>query len=75
VLFTPDAAARAGIPVLTLDRVLCDHRADGDAHQDAEGAFSDNDSGFVIGVTRSSPDISFQAMLGLQQQLTDIVAG
>src|SRR5207342_2190046 len=31
------------------------------------------DSGFVIGATRASPDISFQAMLALQQQLADIV--
>jgi len=27
----------------------------------------------VIGATRASPDISFQAMLQLQQQLADIV--
>ena len=38
-----------------------------------KGYFPIDDSGFVIGVTRSSPDISFQAMLGLQQQLADIV--
>ena len=38
-----------------------------------KGYFPTDDSGFVIGVTRSSPDISFQAMLGLQQQLADIV--
>jgi len=35
--------------------------------------FPVDDSGFVIGSTRASPDISFQAMLGLQQQLADIV--
>ncbi len=35
--------------------------------------FPVDDSGFVIGATRASPDISFQAMLGLQQQLADIV--
>ncbi|MBR0937798.1 efflux RND transporter permease subunit [Bradyrhizobium jicamae] len=35
--------------------------------------FPTDDSGFVIGSTRASPDISFQAMLGLQQQLADIV--
>ena len=38
-----------------------------------KGYFPIDDSGFVIGVTRSSPDVSFQAMLGLQQQLADIV--
>jgi multidrug efflux pump len=38
-----------------------------------KGYFPIDDSGFVIGVARSSPDISFQAMLGLQQQLADIV--
>src|SRR5215510_9913405 len=35
--------------------------------------FPTDDSGFVIGATRASPDISFQSMLGLQQQLADIV--
>jgi multidrug efflux pump len=35
--------------------------------------FPIDDSGFVIGSTRASPDISFQSMLGLQQQLADIV--
>jgi len=35
--------------------------------------FPTDDSGFVIGATRASPDISFQAMLGLQQRLADIV--
>jgi len=38
-----------------------------------KGYFPVDDSGFVIGVTRASPDISFQSMLGLQQELTDIV--
>jgi multidrug efflux pump len=38
-----------------------------------KGYFPVDDSGFVIGSTRASPDISFQSMLGLQQQLTDIV--
>src|ERR1700712_2796089 len=38
-----------------------------------KGYFPVDDSGFVIGSTRASPDISFQAMLGLQQQLADIV--
>src|SRR5258708_6542172 len=38
-----------------------------------KGYFPVDDSGFVIGATRASPDISFQAMLGLQQQLADIV--
>ena len=38
-----------------------------------KGYFPTDDSGFVIGATRASPDISFQAMLGLQQQLADIV--
>jgi multidrug efflux pump len=35
--------------------------------------FPTDDSGFVIGSTRASADISFQAMLALQQQLADIV--
>jgi multidrug efflux pump len=35
--------------------------------------FPTDDSGFVIGSTRASADISFQSMLGLQQQLADIV--
>jgi multidrug efflux pump len=35
--------------------------------------FPTDDSGFVIGATRASADISFQSMLGLQQQLADIV--
>src|SRR4029453_2748511 len=38
-----------------------------------KGYFPVDDSGFVIGATRASPDISFQAMLKLQQQLADIV--
>jgi multidrug efflux pump len=38
-----------------------------------KGYFPIDDSGFVVGVTRSSPDVSFQAMLGLQQQLAEIV--
>src|ERR1700749_2897315 len=40
-----------------------------------KGYFPTDDSGFVIGATRAAPDISFQAMLGLQQQLADIVMG
>src|SRR5690348_12239233 len=38
-----------------------------------KGYFPTDDSGFVIGATRAAPDISFRAMLGLQQQLADIV--
>ena len=38
-----------------------------------KGYFPSDDSGFVIGATRASADISFQSMLGLQQQLADIV--
>ena len=38
-----------------------------------KGYFPIDDSGFVIGVTRASADISFQSMLGLQQRLADIV--
>src|SRR6478736_693740 len=38
-----------------------------------EGYFPTDDSGFVIGATRASADISFQSMLKLQQQLADIV--
>ncbi len=38
-----------------------------------KGYFPSDDSGFVIGSTRASADISFQSMLGLQRQLTDIV--
>src|ERR1044071_2994859 len=38
-----------------------------------KGYFPTDDSGFVIGATRAAPDISFQAMLKLQQQVADIV--
>jgi multidrug efflux pump len=38
-----------------------------------KGYFPVDDSGFVIGSTRASADISFQSMLALQQQLADIV--
>jgi multidrug efflux pump len=38
-----------------------------------KGYFPVDDSGFVIGSTRASADISFQSMLKLQQQLADIV--
>jgi multidrug efflux pump len=38
-----------------------------------KGYFPVDDSGFVIGSTRASADISFQYMLGLQQRLADIV--
>jgi multidrug efflux pump len=38
-----------------------------------KGYFPSDDSGFVFGSTRASADISFQAMLKLQQQLADIV--
>ncbi|MDB5617429.1 efflux RND transporter permease subunit [Tardiphaga sp.] len=38
-----------------------------------KGLFPNDDSGFVIGSTRASADTSFQAMLGLQQRLADIV--
>ena len=38
-----------------------------------KGYFPTDDSGFVIGATRASADISFQSMLGLQEQLADIV--
>src|SRR5205807_7116032 len=38
-----------------------------------KGYFPTDDSGFVIGATRASADISFQSMLKLQQQLADIV--
>ncbi len=38
-----------------------------------KGYFPIDDSGFVIGSTRASADISFQSMLGLQQRLADIV--
>src|ERR1700675_44288 len=38
-----------------------------------KGYFPTDDSGFVIGSTRASADISFQYMLGLQQRIADIV--
>jgi multidrug efflux pump len=38
-----------------------------------KGYFPTDDSGLVIGSTRASPDVSFQAMLGLQQQIAGIV--
>jgi multidrug efflux pump len=38
-----------------------------------KGFFPTDDSGFVIGATRASPDISFQAMRDLQDRLADIV--
>jgi multidrug efflux pump len=38
-----------------------------------KGYFPIDDSGFVIGATRASADISFQSMLGLQQHMADIV--
>ncbi|WP_424632158.1 efflux RND transporter permease subunit [Bradyrhizobium sp. SYSU BS000235] len=40
-----------------------------------KGYFPQDDSGLVIGATRASPDVSFQAMLGLQQEIADIVIG
>jgi len=38
-----------------------------------KGLFPVDDSGFIIGSTRASADVSFQAMLGLQQEVADIV--
>src|ERR1700752_3699607 len=38
-----------------------------------KGYFPTGDSGFVIGATRAAPDISFQAMLKLQQRMAEIV--
>src|SRR6202011_525697 len=38
-----------------------------------KGYFPTDDSGFVIGASRASADISFKSMLGLQQRLADIV--
>ncbi|MGN6410980.1 MAG: efflux RND transporter permease subunit [Nitrobacter sp.] len=38
-----------------------------------KGYFPIDDSGFVIGSTRASADVSFQSMLGLQQRVMDIV--
>src|SRR4030095_10952980 len=40
-----------------------------------KGYFPTDDSGFVIGSTRASADISFQSILKLQQQLAGIVMG
>ncbi len=38
-----------------------------------KGYFPTDDSGFIFGSTRASADISFQAMLGLQQRVADTV--
>jgi multidrug efflux pump len=38
-----------------------------------KGYFPIDDSGFVVGSTRASADISFQSMRGLQQRIADIV--
>lgn len=38
-----------------------------------KGYFPTDDSGLIIGSTRASPDVSFQAMLPLQQRVADIV--
>ena len=38
-----------------------------------KGFFPQDDTGLIFGGTRASPDISFQAMVELQQQATDIV--
>jgi multidrug efflux pump len=38
-----------------------------------KGYFPVDDSGFVIGATRASADVSFQSMLGMQQRIADIV--
>src|SRR4051794_36188960 len=38
-----------------------------------KGYFPIDDSGIIVGASQASPDISFQAMLKLQQQLADIV--
>ncbi len=38
-----------------------------------KGYFPTDDSGFIFGSTRASPDISFQSMLKLQEQVADIV--
>jgi multidrug efflux pump len=38
-----------------------------------KGYFPIDDSGFVVGSTRASADVSFQYMRGLQQQIADIV--
>ena len=64
----------AGLPVPDAARVLCHHRADGDAlHQDAEGLFPDRRQRL-----RHRRDARFARHLvpgdaGLQQQLADIV--
>lgn len=38
-----------------------------------KGYFPIDDSGFIIGITHASADVSFQSMLGLQQRAMDIV--
>ncbi len=38
-----------------------------------KGYFPTDDSGFIFGSTRASADVSFQAMLGLQQRVADTV--
>src|SRR5207342_417146 len=38
-----------------------------------KGYFPTDDSGFIVGASQASSDTSFQSMLGLQQQLADIV--
>ena len=38
-----------------------------------KGYFPPDDSGLILGSTRASADVSFQAMLTLQQQIADIV--
>ncbi|WP_315832637.1 efflux RND transporter permease subunit [Bradyrhizobium prioriisuperbiae] len=38
-----------------------------------KGYFPIDDSGFIFGSTRASPDISFQSMLKLQERVADIV--
>lgn len=38
-----------------------------------KGYFPTDDSGLIIGSTRASPDVSFQAMLPLQQRVAEIV--
>jgi multidrug efflux pump len=38
-----------------------------------KGDFPADDSGFIIGATRASADISFQSMVALQQRLAEIV--
>ncbi len=41
--------------------------------QTPKGYFPSDDSGFIIGSTRASADVSFQAMRELQEQVADIV--